>query len=94
MSIGTIRAAEAELEMNVDNSQQSRPAPMRTMNTGNSLNGMLCTMAFARPDSFMPVPRAKPPATIHSNDQSIVFMSSELMMPNAEKAPTGNRATT
>ena len=94
MSIGTSKADDAELLINVDSVQQSRPAPTSTINYKNVSNGMLSTIAFANPDCFIPVPRAKPPATIQSTAQSICFMSSESTMPRAVNAPTGKSATT
>ena len=68
--MGTIKAAEALLEIKVESNQQIIPPPTKTNRTGHVLNGIAFTRASARPVLSIPRPKAKPPATIHNTAQS------------------------
>lgn len=93
-SMGIISAVAAEFEINVDNVQQITPPPIITSSVGQLLKGIAFTNVPARPVLFITVPRAKPPATIHRQAQSISFKSFDFIMRVIENTPMGISATT
>ena len=56
-------------------------------------NGMLAIAAVARPEPFMPKPRANPPATIQMTDQLICCKSLAVITPVTAKTAIGISAT-
>ena len=59
----------------------------------NSLKGMLSMARSAKPEPFMPRPKANPPATIQMTLQLISCKSLPVMTPVMAKIPIGTMAT-
>ena len=78
--------------MKLDRIQPIKPATISTMMADHDSNGTASTITDAKPVLFKAVPKAKPPATIHSTCQSTFAKSSLVKIPSTAKIANGNKA--